>query len=302
LKLPGTETEAQLAAARKILLAARRKRIPPGFDSKVLADWNGLMIAAMAEAAFVFERSEWAAAAQAAMISLLRIHWRDGRLLHSSKEGEARHEATSDDYANLISAARALHLLTGDSSHIATANRLAAALFENHWDLRRGGYLFASRRVSGLPVETRTIHDDATPNANGVMLANLVALHHLTGSPDYLQQAQKIAASFAGEVAGNPFAAPSYLKNIRHLADPVQIAATGEVPRELLLAAIAQTGLDAVVHRIASADALPTEHPAKLKFGADSRPALFLCRGMTCAAPVRSASDLAEALAALNLA
>ncbi|MBC8037842.1 MAG: thioredoxin domain-containing protein [Rhizobiales bacterium] len=299
--LQNPDTEAQLTASRKILLSVRRTRVPPGFDNKVLADWNGLMIASPAEAAFVFGRDDWAASAQHAMASLMRIHWSDNRLLHSSKDGDARHEATSDDYANLITACRALHLLTGDSTHIATAVRLATALFENHWDHDRGGYLFASRRVSELPVQTRTIHDDAAPNANGVMLANLAALHHYTGSTDYLKLAQQIGECFAGEVERNPFAAPTYLKNIRYLSDPIQIVATGDVSRELLLAAITRTGLDTVVHRIASSDDLPTEHPARLKFATDSKAAVFICRGMACAAPAHSEAELNDALAVLSL-
>ncbi|MGH6907432.1 MAG: thioredoxin domain-containing protein, partial [Aestuariivirga sp.] len=301
LELQNTETEARLAEARKILLAARQKRIPPGFDSKVLADWNGLMIAAMAEAAFVFQRADWALAAQNAMAALLRIHWREDRLMHASRDGNARHEATSDGYANLITAVRALHLLTSDRAHIATAIRLAQALFDNHWDQSNGSYLFASRRVSELPVETRTIHDDATANANGVMMANLVALHHYTGSLEYWKLARKIGECFAGEVRGNPFAAPTYLKNYRCLNDAVQIVPAGEVSQELLLSVIRHTGLDAVVHRILTPDELSPGHPARIKFLNGSEPAIYICRGTVCAAPARSLAGIGEALAVLNL-
>ncbi len=301
LKLGDPAIEAELLVARKILLAARETRMPPGFDDKVLADWNGLMIAALAEAAFVFGETRWATAAENAMTSLMRIHWRGDRLMHSSKNGDARHEATSDDYANLITACRTLHLLTGDAAHLETAVRLATALFENHWDSRRGGYLFASHRVSELPIQTRTVHDDATPNANGVMLANLAALHHYTGSQEYLDLTEKVAESFAADVQSNPFAAPSYLKNIRFLSDSIQIVATGEVSITLLLSALTYTGLDAVIHRIASANDLPTEHPAKLKFASSTGPAIFICRGMSCAAPARNEGELEEALTTLSL-
>jgi uncharacterized protein YyaL (SSP411 family) len=235
------------------------------------------------------------------MASLMRIHWRGDRLLHSSKDGEGRHEATSDDYANLISACRSLHLLTSDNAHIAMAVRLARALSDNHWDQDRGGYLFASKRVSELPVVTRTIHDDATPNANGVMIANLVAFHHYTGSPDYLELARKIGACFAAEVESNPFAAPTYLRNYRYLSDPIQIVATGEISRKLLLKAATLIGLDTVIHRVALAEALPPDHPARLKFTADARPAIYICRGMACAAPVYDQTGLSDALTTLSL-
>jgi len=301
LSLGDEATEARLADGRKILLTARQARVPPGFDDKALADWNGLMIAAMAEAAFVFDKADWAEAVEKATADLMRIHWRDGRLLHSSKNGDARHEATSDDYANLITACRALHLLSGSRSHIEIAIGLATALYDNHWDHERGGYLFASRRVRELPVVTRTIHDDATPNANGIMIANLAALYHLTGEPEYLDLAQRIVDCFAAEVQSSPFAAPTYLKNFRQLSDPVQVVATGSVDKKLLQAAIANTGFDVIAHRIVSADDLPSEHPAKVKFTGDSRPAIFICRGMTCAAPARNEAELSDALANLAL-
>ncbi len=117
------ETEKILASARAKLWKVRNKRIPPQHDDKILADWNGLFITALAEASLVFDQKEWANAATRAFSECLNLFWKDGRLLHSHRVGSTRHEGTADDYANLITAALALHALTGDPQYITNAQR-----------------------------------------------------------------------------------------------------------------------------------------------------------------------------------
>jgi uncharacterized protein len=304
-QLPGLlspEIESELTSARHKLRAERAKRTWPQRDHKVLADWNGLMIAALAEAAFVFNRADWASAAQHAMTALMAIHWHKDRLLHASTDGKARHEATADGYANLITAARALHTLTGSTGYLADANRLAQSLIQNHWDDTNGGLFFASARAVELPVRIRTIHDDATPNANAVMIANFAALHQFIGMAAHLKRSEQIAGTFAAEVQRNPFAAPTYLKNCGYLSDPIQLVATGDGPHDLLHEAIRHTGLDIIVHRIATKNDLADGHPAIAKLAAQDTPAIYICRGQICAAPIRNFSDLQAALQTLNLA
>ena len=291
--------ELELSSARRQLLARRAKRIWPQRDHKALADWNGLMIAALAEAAFAFDRLDWAARAEAAMIALIDIHWRGDRLLHASTAGVARHEAPADDYAYLIGAARSLHLSTGKAHYISLAQRLLNALVQNHWDDSRGGFNFASHRVTELPLRTNTIHDDATPNANAVMIANLAALHHFTGDVGHLARAERIAQSFASDVAASPFAAPTHLKNCVYLSEPIQLVASGEVEPGLLRVAVRHTGFDVIVHRLSADHALPAGHPAGPKQAA--APAIYLCRGQTCAAPICNTETLQSALQVLNL-
>ncbi len=166
------ENEKILASARAKLWAARSKRIPPQHDDKILADWNGLFITALAEASLVFGNKAWADAATRAFSEALNLFWKDNRLLHSHRAGSTRHEGTADDYASLIAAALALHALTGDATYITKAQELTAALEHNHWDTAEGGFYHASQKHTTLPIKSRTIEDDATPNANSVMIRN----------------------------------------------------------------------------------------------------------------------------------
>ncbi len=299
--LQSPQIETRLAHCRSRLRDARAMRIPPGFDNKVLADWNGLMITGLAEAALVLSRADWADAATRAMTAIMDIHWQSNRLLHASTGTSARHEAVADDYANLITAARAMHALTGAPHHLTTAAALARALIGNHWDEASGALFFAPLHNQELPVRIRTIHDDATPNANAVMMGNFTALTHLTGENTYADHAARITQSFAADALRNPFAVPSYFKHAQNGIEPIQIVATHHIDSELIVETIRNTGLDVILHRITSSHQLSDGHPASSKFISDQRPALFICKGQTCSAPARTLTELHQSLALLGL-
>ena len=106
--------EARLARCREVLLQLRAARVRPGWDDKVLADWNGLMIGAMANASAVFGEPAWLEAAETAFRFVCTAMQEGGRLHHSHRDGRTRHAATLDDYAAMARAALALHEVTGD--------------------------------------------------------------------------------------------------------------------------------------------------------------------------------------------
>ena len=117
--LADAETEALLARCRDKLFAVRAPRVRPGLDDKVLADWNGLMIAALAHAGQVFERPEWIALGERAFAFVRQqMTAPQGRLFHSWRDGKARHPASVDDYANLCRAALALHEATQEKTYL----------------------------------------------------------------------------------------------------------------------------------------------------------------------------------------
>ena len=301
-KTPATsENEKLLGVARAKLWEARNKRIPPQHDDKILADWNGLFIIALAEASLIFDRKEWANAAARAFSECLNLFWKDGRVFHSHRLGSTRHEGTADDYANLITAALALHALTGNPQYISNARQLTAALEENHWDDTNNGFYHASQKHTKLPIKSRTIEDDATPNANSVMVGNYNDLYHLTGENSFESKAMQITEAFASAAKSNPFAAPGLLKNTILLQDTIQLVLTNDsnpAKNEMLLLALRHTGLDATIHITGANSNLPSNHPAYGKTTSNDKPTLYLCRGMTCANP---ATTTAETLSALHL-
>jgi uncharacterized protein YyaL (SSP411 family) len=298
-------TEAELARWRERLLAARAPRVRPGLDDKVLADWNGLMIAALAEAALVFERDDWLALAERAFRFIrARMSGPDGRLRHSWREGAARHPASVDDYANLCRAALALHEATADAAYLAQARVWVVVLDRHHWDEAEGAYFFAADDTSDLIAWVKTANDAAVPSGNGTMVGVLTRLALLTGEDEYRRRAAAIVAVFAGEVARNFFPLATLINNAELAEKPVQIVLVGDPddPRlgALRRAVYAVSLPNRVVLAITPGEALPEGHPAHGKGLVGGRPAAYVCDGPVCSLPLTERQALVDTLAALR--
>jgi uncharacterized protein YyaL (SSP411 family) len=298
------ENEVLLASSRARLRKHRADRVRPGFDDKVLADWNGLAISALAEAGLIFGRPAWIDVAAQTFDEVLTLLW-DGEVLHHSyRAAGVRNLATADGYANLTAAALQLLEATGNGTYGARARALVQALERDHWDGEHGGFHFSSRRARNLILRQRYAHDDATPNANATMLANYVRLALLTGDERHRRQAQAIHDAFAGHVAGNPFAHASFLSAFDDLTGLVQVVLTGPSndsrTMELRRAILDQPFPSRLLLQVEDPARLRAGHPAAGKRTADGRPALYLCRGEACSLPVTQASAIAEALRILD--
>ncbi|MBL8670616.1 MAG: thioredoxin domain-containing protein [Alphaproteobacteria bacterium] len=284
-----TPQEAEiLASCRAALLAARSGRVRPGRDDKVLADWNGLMIAALAHAGQAFERPEWLSLAARAFAFVEERMTVDGRLRHSWCAGSARHPATLDDHAALARAALALFSATGDQRYLASAKRLVR-LADRHYAADSGGYYAAADDTADVIVRTKTAQDNATPSGNGMMVAVLAKLWLLTGEDQYRLAAERTVAAFAGDLARNAFGLCNLLNGFETLMQGQQIVVIGSpgaADTHALLRAIGSRSLPNAVHVVVPPDApLPPGHPAAGKPMVNGRATAYVCAGMTCAAP-----------------
>jgi len=297
----GPEAEARLARARDRLLAARAVRVRPGRDDKVLADWNGLMIAALAEAGMVFDRPDWIAAAARAFAYVRdRMAGPDGRLLHSRRLGRARHRAMLDDLANMARAALALFEATGEGAYLDRARGWADEADRHHRDPAGGGYFLAADDAERLIVRTKSAADAATPSGNGTMTGVLARLWHLTGEASYRDAADGLASAFAGEVARNFFPLATLLTGTELLYGAVQVVVVGDpadpASRALRRAVLDLALPDRVLVSVTPGADLPPGHPAAGKGMVGGRPAAYVCRGMACAPPATTPAELASLL------
>ncbi|HVB18016.1 MAG TPA: thioredoxin domain-containing protein, partial [Stellaceae bacterium] len=227
--LADAATEAELSRCRDLLLQARARRVRPGLDDKVLADWNGLMIAALAEAGLAFGRAEWVALAERAFAFVVReMTGPDGRLRHSWRVARARHPASVDDYANLCRAALALHEATSQGAYLAQARDWVAVLDRHYRDDAGAGYFFSADDTQDLIARVKTAHDAAVPSGNGTMVGVLTRLALLTGEDAYRRHAEAIIAAFAGELGRNFFPLATLINNAELALQPVQIVIVGE--------------------------------------------------------------------------
>jgi uncharacterized protein len=296
------ETESELADCRELLFQRRAGRVRPGWDDKVLSDWNGLMIAAMANAGLVFDRQEWIETARRAFDFISRqMTNADGRLLHSWRAGRARHPASVDDYANLCRAALALHEATGDEDFLKRARDWIAILDRHYWDDAAGGYFFAADDTKGLIARAKTAADSAVPAGNGTVVGVLTRLAVLTGGESYRRRAEAIVEAFSGEIARNFFPLATLLNNIEVLQKPLQVVVIGvksDPVVQSLLRTVHNVSLpNRVVFAVPPEASLPAKHPAFGKGLIDGKPAAYVCEGPVCSLPITDAESLLETLA-----
>jgi uncharacterized protein len=292
--------ERELSASRAILFRARTERIRPGCDDKVLADWNGLMIAALSVAGMGFARPQWIALAEDAMGFITEAMGEGGgRLAHAWREGKRAHRAILDDYANLARAALLLYEATGEPRYLAQA-RDWVAVCDQHYRDPRGGYFFTADDAEALLVRSKQAYDQPNPAGNGTLVEVLARLYYLTGEDIYRARAEEVLAAFAGEAERNIFGLCTLLNGAEFLARALQIVVVGarSAPdTAALLAVINRAPLPArVVSVVEGVVALPESHPAAGKGQIGGRATAYLCEGTACSLPINDAATLEAAL------
>ena len=283
-----------LAEARAALLAVRAGRERPLRDDKVLADWNGLMIGALAAAGAAFDEPGWIALAERAF-AFVETHMAapDGRLRHSWRLGQARHPASLDDYAAMMRAALLLEEATGNRRYRECAIGWLEVV-ERHYGDGTGGWFFAADDTERLIVRARTAADNPTPSGNGMMVEALARLWWLTGDARYRQRAEAAVAAFSGETARNIFPLSTLLNANALLQEAVQVVLAGDDGR--LRRAVERVSLpNRVLALIDASETLPAGHPAAGKTAIEGRPTAYVCRGPVCSLPVTDPDEL-EAL------
>jgi len=300
----GDALDAALAEGRTRLFQARAARPRPGRDDKVLADWNGLMITALARAAALLDRPDWRDLAEAAFAAVVRdLGWRDdagrARLAHAWRQGrQGNRPGVLDDLAHMALAALALHRGTGEPAYLDQARAwvdTALALFA---DAKAGGFYLTAADAGDLIARTKSAMDTPTPSGNGAMALALARLAALTGEGRLADAAESTARAFADALPrGYPHTA-TLLASLEALTHCTQVVVVGEVDDSATtaLAAVAQTSPDPdlVLSRIPPGETLPTGHPAAGKGLVDGKPAAYVCRGPTCGAPLTDAVALAR--------
>jgi uncharacterized protein len=283
--------ERRLATLREKLKAVRDKRVRPGWDDKVLADWNGLMIAALANAAAVFQRGDWAAAAVRAW-RFVMDQMRDdrGRLFHSRRAGKSLHRATLDDYANMARAGIALFEATGETPYLGEVQALIAVLDRHFADKANGGYFITADDAADLIVRNKHCHDNAVPAGNGTLVGVFTRLWVLSGDATWHDKARRQVAAFAGELENNFFPLMTLLNGYETLQSATELVIVGDpatpTTEALRRAVYAKSLPNKIIRRLSPNTRLHPGHPAAGKGLVGGKPALYVCRNMTCEAPV----------------
>jgi len=207
LQLSPPDLQKHLEEIRQKLFAHREIRVHPVKDDKILTDWNGLMIAALAKGAQAFDAPEYAEAARCAADFILGNMSRpDARLWHRYRDGQAGIEANLDDYAFLVWGLIELYEATFDTQYLEDALKLTDNMVRHFWDEDIGGFYLTPDNGESLLVRKKEIYDGAIPSGNSVAMLNLLRLGRMTANSDMEEKAARIGRVFSESVRLSPSA------------------------------------------------------------------------------------------------
>ncbi len=301
---PG-ELRSTLDDARATLLLHRDERPRPGLDDKVLTDWNGLMIAALATAARVFDEPEYEeAATDAATFVLDTLREDDGRLLHRYREGEAGVQAHLDDYAFLVWGLIELYETTFEVEWLEVALDLMDASIDQFWDEDEGGFFLTATDGEELIVRPKELSDGAMPSGNSIHFANLLRLARLTGRTELEGRADALARWAGRQARSRPTGFTALLAGLQFaLGSPREIVIAGEQESDdtQTLVDVLRSTYDpfsVVLHR-PPGDRPPIAELApftEAQTPQDGQASAYVCRDFRCEAPTTDPDQLREQL------
>ena len=306
LGIPFSELKQRIDVARRKAFEVRQKRIHPHKDDKILTDWNGLMIAALAKGGQVFgEKSFEGEARHAADFIMSRMRDTNGRLLHRYREGEAAIVANLNDYAFMMWGLLELYEAGFEVKYLKWALELHESLLEHFWDSSGGGFFFTPDDGEDLLVRKKEVYDGAIPSGNAVAMHNLLRLARLTGRAEFDEQASRISKAFSGQVDQFPSGYTQFLSSLDFgigpsyeliLADPSQ----NDGAKEMIEAFRTRYLPNLVVIYRPSGERL-NEIVGIAPFVADNpplngNPTAYVCRDKTCYKPTTDPGEMLKRL------
>ena len=307
MNLPEKELKKKIDSARSKLLEARERRIRPHKDDKILTDWNGLMVAALARGAQVLGDRAYSDAAEGAVEFILKkLRIPDGRLLHRFREGEARIPAHLDDYAFLVWGLLETYEATFDARFLKIALELNKDMIHHFWDAQGGGLYFTSDDAENLIVRKKEVYDGALPSGNAVAMLNLLRLGRFTGDADLEDRAFKLQRAFSEQVRQFPSGYTQFLSAVDFsLSSSHDVVISGTLgAKEMLDALRSRFSPNQVLlfrpagEESAGIDALAAF--AKNYDPVNGKATAYVCSGRACKDPTTEVKDLLALLGQKN--
>lgn len=293
------EVKQLIGQAKDSLFAVREQRVKPGRDEKILTSWNGLMISAFAEAYKVLGNPDYLEVARRGIRFIQTALSREGRLLRSYKDGQAKFNAYLDDYACFSAALLDVYESTFEPEYLDEAVALTDVLLDRFWDTQEGGFFFTSSDHEALISRSKSAFDGSVPSGNSVAASVLLRLYYATERQDYLTKAETIFRLFYDALEQNPFGFSNMLCGLDlYLRRPKEIVLLGDP------AAPATTALLRKIHRnfipnktlLCFDPARPPQQgvPSLLegKTRIDDQLTAYVCHNFACSLPVTSWEEL----------
>ncbi|MCX8150740.1 MAG: thioredoxin domain-containing protein [Candidatus Bathyarchaeota archaeon] len=286
----------RLGKIRNTLFEARKSRIRPTRDEKVLVDWNGLIIAALARANAIFNEEKYLqAATKAANFILSNLRKPNGELCHVWVKGEKAVDGFLDDYAFLTFGLIELYEATFEEKYLQAATDLTNIMMSQFWDIKNGGFYFSCKNAETTMPNMKHVYDGALPSGNSAAVLNLLRLARLMGKVDYEEVARKTLKIFAEEVKEAPQAYTFMLCGLDFALGPAYNVVLAGEPHSKdmveMLSALRKNYVPNVVISIKQPNQAGTNYEK-----IDGKTTVYVCRDQTCIAPTTDKTKILELL------
>jgi len=279
---------------RESLFEARKKRVPPAIDYKVLTDWNGLIIAALAKAGSVLNETKYIETAKKTADFILTQMLKNESLYHRYAKGETGVEGFLDDYAFFIFGLIELYEATLEDKYLQAADALTKSMATKFWDDKNGGFYQTKNNEAAMP-KIKQLYDGATPSGNSIALHDLLWLSRLTDKPTFETMAVQMSKIFAQETEGAPEAYTFFLSTFNFLIGPSSsVVLVGDLKEKDTL-----DMLNALRKHYLPSTVLALKHPSKAGLGylqIEGKATAFVCQNQTCLPPTNSLMVMLEQL------
>jgi len=302
--LPVEELQTLVERGRRQLFAEREKRIKPHRDEKILTSWNGLMLVSFANAASVLNRADYLERARKNADFVLSHLRREGRLLRTFKDGQAKLNGYLEDYACFVEGLLALFEASGELRWLKEAVQLNETMLDQFWDASTASFYLTGKDHEKLIARVKDFYDNATPAGSSVAIFNLLKLAILTGNAEYRNKAEANLRSMKTALERYPGgfgylleAADFYVGPVREIA---LVGARNDAATSQLADAIYQRYLPNKVVVVADPNDAALTAKLPLLHGKGlvaAKSAAYVCQNYSCKAPVTSSTDLEKLLA-----
>ncbi|HLQ70523.1 MAG TPA: thioredoxin domain-containing protein [Bacillota bacterium] len=293
------ELSEKLESARQQLLKERENRPYPHVDDKILTSWNGMMIAALAQAGKVFNSDAYTEMAEQAIQFIECNLFSDGRLMTRFREGEAKYKGYVDDYANMLWAYVELYHATYNNTFLKKGKSLADDMLTLFWDEAEGGFYLNGNDSEAMIAREKEIYDGAIPSGNGIASVMLTQLGYLTGETSYLDKVEAMYYAFFNALDRQASVSVYFLMSLlvteNHTKEVVVLGANQDTTTKSFIDAIREAYLPGVVMLVAEnpedlSEAAPFAASYK-KLQNDTT--IYICEDFACQKPT---TDIKHAL------
>lgn len=300
-----TDLEIKLEQIRKRLKIARDKRVRPLRDDKILTDWNGLIIAALAKGGSVFNNEKYIQIASETADFFIDSIKHNGRLLHRYIQGQWKFYGSADDYAFLIFGLLELYEATFKVKYLKQALSLNEQLIQLFWDEKQGGFYFTPKDGEDIIIRTKEVYDGAIPSGNSIELLNLIKLARITGDNKIEQYAQEMQKTFSKTIKSATLGYTQFLSGVDYLLGPAyEVVITGDRNSEDTKNMIAALNKRYIPNKVVVLNPTNEDNRELISVAAyvsnqkaiDGKATAYVCKNFTCGRPTTEIEQMLKSL------